>query len=62
MGQLEERFFSNTKETLITAEDSCARELCEVLEKWIVKGEFILRWGKSSKHIFNFDRIYDRKL
>lgn len=58
MGKLEKRFFSKKHRTIITAENKSAPAINKVLKKAIIKGNFILRGGRSSRFTFRFDSIY----
>lgn len=58
MSQLMERFFNSRKETIIKPDDENASSVCKILSKGLKKGNFIMRGGKPTKYIFNFDRIY----
>ncbi len=61
MGQLEERFFSQKQESTVKTTDETAKMICEILSAGIEKGNTILRWGRSSKYNFRFDKIYDKE-
>jgi len=58
MSILEERFLSEKGKTLVKTSDPEAVNLCLVLKKCLVKGDFVLRGGLSSNHKFIFDNIY----
>lgn len=58
MSKLEERFLSQSKPE-IQLSDKDIQILWWVLKKAVVKGNFIQRWGISSKYSFIMDGIYN---
>lgn len=60
MGDLEERFFSDPGETLISPDDENSDAICEILKKALGKSNWIARGGMSSNYYFNFDKIYNQ--
>lgn len=60
MGDLEKRFFSIQRETIVKPDDKNADLVCDVLKKALGKSNWIARGGRSSNYYFNFDKIYNQ--
>jgi len=60
MGDLEERFFSDSGKTLISPDDDNSDAICNILKRALGKSDWVARGGMSSNYYFNFDKIYNQ--